>query len=503
MTVNPFFALWAEVKDLGAASALLEWDQETYMPSGGHEGRAKVLATLAGLQHSKLSSAEMRESLEAVEAAAAAGDTVGGFEADVLLAQVREARKEFDRAVKVPKDLTIALAEAQSRGLAAWQKARAESDFSLFEVELAELIRLNREKAAALNPGGRPYDALLDLYEAGSTEAALLPLFDDLRGVLAPMIQAVQESGRPVNEAPALGDFPEAAQRAFGREIAEKMGFDFEAGRLDLTTHPFCTSFNHRDVRITWRYMQDDFRSALYGIMHEAGHGLYEQGLPKQFERTPLGEAVGLGMHESQSRLWENLVGRSRAFWEWCLPVFHKHFPDKAHVTLDELYPTLHTAKPSLIRVEADEATYNLHVAARFDIERRLFAGEIEVGDLPAVWDDTYESLLGVRAGNVSDGVLQDIHWAMGAFGYFPTYTLGNLINSQLWLAMGDDLGDLDALMRTGDLAPIRNWLGKKIHANGRMYSGDELVERATGKPLSAEPFVNYITSVTSEVYGL
>jgi carboxypeptidase Taq len=317
------------------------------------------------------------------------------------------------------------------------------------------------------------------------------------------MIRAVKESGHVIDESPAIGDFPEKAQRAFGLEVAQKMGFDFDSGRLDLTTHPFCTSFNHKDVRITWRYMQDDFRSALYGIMHEAGHGLYEQGLPSRFERTPLGEAVGLGMHESQSRLWENLVGRSRAFWEWCLPVFKKHFPDKAHITLDQLYPTLHTCKPSLIRVEADEATYNLHVAARFEIERRLFAGEIEVRDLPAVWDDTYEQLLGVKANSVSDGVLQDIHWAMGAFGYFPTYTQGNLISSQLWEAMQNDIGDLDSLMRVGDLAPMRGWLGEKIHSQGKLYSGSELVERATGKALTAEPFIDSITSVTAGIYGL
>ncbi|MBT3340124.1 MAG: carboxypeptidase M32 [Planctomycetes bacterium] len=497
----PLLNLWAEIKDLAAASALLEWDQETYMPKGGQTGRGKVLATLAGFQHDKLSSTALRDALDTADDSLL--DCAEAHEAEVLRAQIREARKEIDRAIKVPKELTVALAEAQSRGLAAWQKARAESDFSLFETDLAELVRLNQEKAAALNPGGRPYDALLDLYEAGSTEATLRPLFDELRGVLAPMIRAVKESGHVIDESPAIGDFPEKAQRAFGLEVAQKMGFDFDSGRLDLTTHPFCTSFNHKDVRITWRYMQDDFRSALYGIMHEAGHGLYEQGLPSRFERTPLGEAVGLGMHESQSRLWENLVGRSRAFWEWCLPVFKKHFPDKAHITLDQLYPTLHTCKPSLIRVEADEATYNLHVAARFEIERRLFAGEIEVRDLPAVWDDTYEQLLGVKANSVSDGVLQDIHWAMGAFGYFPTYTQGNLISSQLWEAMQNDIGDLDSLMRVGDLAPMRGWLGEKIHSQGKLYSGSELVERATGKALTAEPFIDSITSVTAGIYGL
>jgi len=489
------FALWGEIRDLENAEALLSWDQETVMPPRGQEARGRALATLAGLKHARLIDPRLSDALEACAAAAAPGSE--------LEAQVREARRQVDRAARVPVELAKALAAATSSGLTAWQEARKKADFQLFRDPLATLIRLRREQAGAIDSTRAPYDVLMDEFEPGATEAELAPLFEKLRAALAPLVRGVAECGHEVDQKPALGHYPPEKQLAFGRMAAERMGFDFAAGRIDRSTHPFCTGFGPGDVRITWRFQEDDFRPALFGIMHEAGHGLYEQGLNPAWQGTPIGPAVSLGVHESQSRLWENLVGRSRAFWTWALPRFVESFPDKKGLTVDALWPALHAVRPSFIRVEADEVTYNLHVAARFGIESALFRGQLEVDDLPAAWDDAYEDLLGIRPRNMAEGVLQDIHWAMGMFGYFPTYTLGNLINAQLFETARGELGDVEGMVAKGELAPLREWLREKIHRFGSRYPARELVERATGAPLSPEPFLAYVTRTTEEAYGI
>ncbi|MFQ5749445.1 MAG: carboxypeptidase M32, partial [Planctomycetota bacterium] len=467
------FALWGEIRDLENAEALLSWDQETGMPPRGQGARGRCLATLAGLKHARLTDPGLSEVLDAC-----AGEAAPGSEPE---AQVREARRHVDRAVRVPVELAKALAAATSSGLVAWQKARRKADFALFRDHLVTLVRLRREQAAAIDPARPPYDVLMDEFEPGATEEELTPLFAKLREALAPLVRGVAECGQGVDERPALGHYPPEKQLAFGRMAAARMGFDFEAGRIDRSTHPFCTGFGPGDVRITWRCQEDDFRPALFGIMHEAGHGLYEQGLNPAWEGTPIGPAVSLGVHESQSRLWENLVGRSRAFWTWALPRFVETFPDKKGLTVDALWPALHAVRPSFIRVEADEVTYNLHIAARFGIESALFRGELEVDDLPAAWDDAYEELLGIRPRDMAEGVLQDIHWAMGMFGYFPTYTLGNLINAQLFETARRELGDVEGMVSKGELAPLREWLREKIHRFGSRYPARELVQRATG----------------------
>ena len=488
------FELWGEVVDLGSAMAVLQWDQETQMPTKGQESRGKQLATLAGIHHAKMTDPALADALDA--AAEEAGED------PEAAAQVREARRSVDRASKVPAALAKDLAEAESNGLASWQEARAASDFSLFRDSLVELVALQKERAGHLAGDGSPYDALLDIHEPGTTEAQLAPIFAQLKEGLGALLDRVRGSGSAPSEAPVQGDFPEQSQLAFSREIVDAMGYDIDAGRIDLATHPFCTGFSNRDVRITWRFQKDDLRPALFGLMHEAGHALYEQGLADADQRTPLGTAVGLGMHESQSRLWENLVGRSREFWEWALPVFHRHFPDKAGVGVDDIWPALHLARPGFIRVEADEATYDLHVLLRFEVERKLFSGGVEVDELPDLWDATSEELLGVRPPDPAKGVLQDIHWAMGAYGYFPTYTLGNLVASQLWEAAAGEL-DLSAQVAAGEFAPLREWLRDKVHRHGSRFSTSELVERATGKPLSPGPFLARVTSVTEAAYGV
>jgi carboxypeptidase Taq len=488
--------LWGETVDLQAAAGLLSWDQETNMPPRATEGRGKIMATLAGLGHAKQCAPELAEAIETVAAEAAPGS--------VEEAQAREARRLVRRVSCIPEELARERAEAETRGHASWKAARASSDFSLFEADLTRLLEIAREEGRLIaGEGGRPYDALLDGFDPGTTEAELLPLFEGLVDRLSPIVRAVADSGVVVDESPAHGEFPLAQQLEFGRRVAERMGFDFEAGRIDSAAHPFCSGAGPEDVRITWRGQEDDFRPALFGIMHEAGHGLYEQGLPRAWQRTPLGPAVSYGMHESQSRLWENSVGRSRGFWRWALPIFHELFPHTRGIGVDELWPALHAIRPSLIRVEADEGTYDLHIAIRFDIERRLFAGTLEVADLPDAWDDAYERYLGIRPANVAEGVLQDIHWSMGAFGYFPSYTLGNLIRAQLFETARDEFGDLEEMFARGEFAPLLGWLREKVHERGSRYPAGELVERITGRPLSPDAYLAERAAIAKTIYGV
>jgi carboxypeptidase Taq len=490
--------LWGEIRDLQAAEELLDWDQETYMPPGGQQARGRTAATLAGLRHRRLTSPELQEVLAACEEAAAAGP-----EGEVLAAQVHSARLDVDRAVRLPESLVQALARARSSCGAAWRQAREAADFGLLAAELRRLVGLKREEAAALAPEGGLYDALLQQFEPGATQAQLVPLFADLRRRLVPLVEAVRQTGRVIDESPARGRFDRSGQLAFGRGLAEALGFDFEHGRIDASTHPFCLGVDRTDVRLTWRYQEDDFRPAVFGILHETGHGLYEQGLPERWDRTPLGRHVSLGVHESQSRLWENHVGRSRGFWRWALPRFRETFPGAAAPDLDALWAALHTVKPSLIRVEADEATYNLHIVIRFELERALIAGDLEVDDLPGAWNDLYRELLGLVPPDDALGVLQDIHWPQGMFGYFPTYTLGTLAAAQLFAAAERDLGDLEEAFARGELRPLLGWLREKIHRAGSRWPAPELIERATGRPLGADDLMTHLETHAAAVYGV
>lgn len=486
---------WSTFHDLKSVSSLASWDQEVVMPAGGGSGRAAVMGTLAGLRHQALLAPELTDAIESVETSAAPDS--------VEAAHARLARFQVDRARNVPEALARELAVATAEAHESWKAARAASDTKLFARDLERLVNLTRELATHLPGEGSAYERLMQAYEPGVRERDLVPLFDELEQALVPWIHAVGGSGREIDESPALGHFDEAAQRAFAREVSEAMGFDYTRGRLDRAAHPFCSGFGPGDVRLTWRHLDDDFRSALYGVIHEAGHGLYEQGLPDDWSRTPLGNAVSLGVHESQSRLWENHVGRSRGFWEWAMPMFRRHFPDHPQADVDAMVRALNTIKPSLIRVEADEGTYDLHIAIRFSLERRLFAGELEVSDLAEAWDASYERLLGVRPSNAAEGVLQDIHWSSAAFGYFPTYTLGNLMAAQLFGAAEEELGALEPAFARGEFQPLLTWLRREVHSSGSRYPADVLIERATGAPLGTEAYLERRRRNLHEVYGL
>lgn len=488
---------WGEISDLAAASALLGWDQETGMPRQGVEARGSALGTLAGLIHERLAGRRLGDSLAELE------DRAADIGPD-RRAMVREARRDHDRATRIPADLVKRLAEEEARAMAAWQEARAESRFERFLPHLTTLLDLKIQVADALGWESERYDALLDEYERGATAGAVGQLFLGLRAELLPLVRAIAERGSAVDLGPVLRPVPAERQLEFGRTVARAMGFDFGGGRIDRSAHPFCTKIHAGDVRLTWRAAEADVRPALFGIIHEAGHGLYEQGLPPHFGRTPLGEAASLGIHESQSRLWENMVARSRPFWSNFLPELKRQLPGSFDdVDVEAMYRAVNHVAPSLIRVEADEFTYNLHVILRFEIERDLLQGRLAVRDLPQAWNARMQEFLGVVPDRDAQGVLQDIHWSMGAFGYFPTYTLGNLYAAQLMQAARADLGDLDDQIARGELGNLREWLREKVHAHGRQHLPAELIAAATGRKPAPDAFLAYARSKARDVYGV
>ena len=485
----------AVASHLSQASALLSWDQSTHMPPGGAEARGRQMATLARLGHQHATDPALVELVGALE-----GDGLEGDE----LALVRETRRMLDRALKMPPDLVAAMTRQRVRGRQVWERARREDDFAAFAPELRAMIGLTREQAAALGDGAPAYDVLHDLYERGSTAARVESVFGPLRDQIVDLARAIRESNVRPDTSVLRRDFPEAAQEAFAVETVRAMGYDFERGRIDRTAHPFATTIGPGDVRITTRYQRNYLPSALFGTIHEAGHGMYNQNLPAEHADTPLGASVSLAIHESQSRLWENLIGRSGAFWEGAYPRLQASFPGTLDdVPLDAFVAAVNDVRPSLIRVEADEVTYHLHVMLRFELERALVEGSLDVDDLPGAWAEKSRELLGIEPSDDRDGCLQDVHWSWGMFGYFPTYSLGTLASVQLWEAMARDLGDLDALVRVGRFAPILEWLVEHVHRHGSRFAPEELLERATGGPLSAEPYLRYVRAKYGALYRL
>ncbi|MEL7484962.1 MAG: carboxypeptidase M32 [Planctomycetota bacterium] len=497
-----------ECANLHAVGNVLGWDQETYMPGGGASARGEQAALIARLHHERVSDAKLGDLISACESEV---DT--SIDTDAA-ANVREARRDYDRRTKIPADLVSRLAEARSAAQHAWKGARENNDFATFQPHLDTVLGLTREMARCLAGNGELYDALLDEYEPDAKASDIEAVFTPLRERLSAMIKDIADNGTPPKTDILHAHIPAAKQEAFGRFIADACGFSFDRGRLDVTVHPFCEGVAPGDTRMTTRYREDSWTDALYGTMHEMGHGLYEQGLPlgERHGRgtlpdqygLPCGEAVSLGMHESQSRLWENAVGRSEAFWHFALPHAQRLMGDAFNdQTPASLAAAVNTATPSLIRVEADEGTYNLHVMIRFELERALISGDLSTNDLPAAWNERYNEFLGVDVPNDREGCLQDVHWSFGLIGYFPTYTLGNLHMAQLWQAIRRDITDIDDQIEQGQFAPLLAWLRDNIHQHGRRYSAHELTKRATGEDLSADPLVEYLEAKLKPNYGL
>lgn len=501
-TLEPLTNRLLEIRRIQSAASVLSWDQETYMPAGGGAARAEQIATLEGLAHEKLVSQEV-ETLLADWIDPATGQAAAGWD-EPSRSLLRETWRDFSRAKKLPSAFVIRLSRECSLAQQAWVTAREESRFSKFLPSLRTIISLKREEADYLGYRNSPYDALLDTYEPGATIEQLAPLFTELRERLVVLLRKVQASGVAVDDTCLHQRFDQAKQIEFGRLVLVAMGYDFERGRLDLSAHPFTTSFHPTDVRVTTRVFEKDLPSCLFSCIHEGGHGLYDQGLDPRYYGSPLGESVSLGIHESQSRLWENCVGRSRAFWHCFYPILQQTFPQQlGTVPLDLFYAAINRASPSLIRVEADELTYNLHIMLRVEIEQALIENRVQPDDLPELWNEKMQSYLGIVPEQDAEGVLQDVHWSMGAFGYFPTYTLGNLYAVQFFEQAKQELPQLEEHIAAGQLVPLRRWLEQKIHRWGRMFTPDHLARRVTGKGVSPEPFLHYLEGKYRELYQL
>ena len=489
----------AEIIDVGAAIAVLGWDQQTYMPPGGAQARAMQLSTLTKTVHDWFVSDEIGQLLEDLETELVDADP-DSFEASML----RVTRRQYDRERKLPSELVAEMSKTTALAHQAWQQAREASDFGQFQPYLEKILDLTIQKAEAWGYEDRVYDALLEGFEPGMKAAQVETLFGEVKEGLVPLVKAIAERKDAVEAALFAQEFDVDKQWDFGLEVVKALGFDFEHGRQDKTAHPFTTSFSPSDVRLTTRVYPDQFKTALFASIHEAGHGMYEQGFDQDFDRTPLSDSASLGVHESQSRMWENIVGRSRGFWIHWLPRLKEYFPRQLEgVGVEAFYQAINRVEPSLIRVEADEVTYNLHIMVRFEIENLMVEGKVKVANLPDLWDAKMEEYLGVRPPDVAEGVLQDVHWSSGYIGYFPTYSLGNLLSAQFYSQAVFEEPGIPAQIEQGEFATLFNWMREKIHRPGSKYTPAELVERVTGGPIRTAPFLDYIRAKYTDIYGL
>ncbi len=480
---------------LSGAMALLSWDQEVTMPAGGARSRAGHRAALAEIIHAQLTDPEVGKLLADV---AARDDLSREARADV-----RETTRARDRAVKLPAALVRELAETAALAHPEWVKARADDDWQRFAPHLAKLVELKRQEAAALGSVDEPYDALLDEFEPGLRTAEMVEIFAGLRPALADLVGRFTTPDPDALSLPA-GPYPAATQGELSRRILTAIGYDFEAGRLDISAHPFTESMGHGDVRVTSAFHADNLLSGISSTMHEGGHALYEMGLPESLRETPAGQAVSLGIHESQSRLWENHVGRGLPFCRWLAPLLAETFADQFGGTTPEaIYRAANVVQPSPVRIEADEVTYNLHIVLRFEIERALFAGQLEPAGVPDAWRQFTRQDLGLDLADDRRGALQDIHWCTGSFGYFPTYTLGNLYAAMFWNQARTDLPDLDQQLAAGEFGSLLGWLREKIHERGSILTAAELCRDITGRDLCADDFVAYLEAKHGELNSL
>ena len=491
-----------KLSDLDAIEATIQWDELVMMPDGAAESRGRQKASLAELKDREATSEAHGDAIAAAEAAGAAEGCVW------RAAVIRDARRDYNDAIRLPAELKAREAALGAKGYSAWVKARENNDWDSFAPVLSELVELRKEMAAACADSGvAPYDYLLDQFERGMTEARLAEIFGELREKLVPVIKKILDAP-PLEHPPALADgvFPEDAQESFCRAVATKMGFDFNEGRFDRSVHPFTGGAGPFDVRITTRYDEKNFMDAVMGTIHEVGHALYEQGLNREHDGLPVQRALSMGVHESQSLFWERYVGQSPEFWSAAFPEFRDAFPDvaEAGVVADDVYRFVNKAKAGFIRVDADELTYSMHVVLRFEIERELIAGRVDVADLPNLWREKMRELLCVMPETDALGVLQDVHWSDGSFGYFPSYTLGAMYACQFYAKAREEIEGFDALVARGELAPVREWLREKIHAVGSLHpSADALCEAVTGAKLDPSIYVAHLDAKYSKLYGV
>lgn len=476
--------------------AILGWDQETYMPPKAIEERSSQLALLEGLAHQKAVNPEIGELLAALEAKSDLSEDEKAY--------VRVVRRDYDRETKLSEAFVTEYAKEASLSQAAWADAKKNNDFAAFKPHLSRMVELNKKRAHYLNPNAKPYDVLLDLFEPGSTQESVAAVFAKMKSYLVEILTRIRE--RPQIEDKCSGRrVDKHTQERISQYFMKVLGYERDRGRLDVSAHPFTTTLGADDVRITTRYVEDYFPSSLFSTIHESGHALYEMGIDPNpdYRGTKLAEAVSMAVHESQSRLWENIVGRSPAFWERHFPALSALLGEAGEgLDLESFVKSINRVSPSLIRTEADEVTYGLHVIARFELESALFDGSLNVEEVPEAWRAKYRELLGIEAPDDRQGCLQDVHWSMGAFGYFPSYALGNLYGAQFWAALKKEIPDVEARISGGDTSAVLAWLRKNVHVQGSRYTPGELVKKVTGQALDPVWFEKYLREKYSKIYG-
>lgn len=482
----------SDLNALRSAMAMMEWDQQTYMPRGGAEARANHLEALARMHHELFTSDETQELL--VKATAVA-------ETEVEKANVRIVARDIALQTKLPSDLVAAKIKLGAIAHEEWVTAKSSNRFSVFADTLAKMFDLVKEEAQCLGYKDHPYDALTDQYEEGATAADWVRMYESIKGPQVELVKAIQDCPKP-DDSFLHGEWDNAKQAAFAEKVIAAVGFDFERGRQDTAPHPFCGGWSVGDIRLTNRY-KPYLASSIFGGLHEAGHGMYEQGSPMSFDRQPVCGGVSLGVHESQSRTWENIVGRSRGFWQHFLPSLKETFPALGDISVDQMYRAVNKVETSLIRVEADELTYNLHTLVRFEIECEALTDKLQIKDMPEAWNAKYEQYLGVRPKTDSEGCLQDVHWSQGSIGYFPTYSMGNILSYQIWNSLQKDVADTEGLIESGNFAPILEWLIAKVYSKGSLMTPKELILQATGEAMNAKYYLDGLSAKYKELYNL
>ena len=479
--------------DVNNASAVLGWDQEVYMPAKGFEARGRQLATLASIAHDMVTGDDFGEMLQELSNR---NDLTDDEKYNVQL-----SFEDYEKNKKLSASFVEELTQQTSRSYNAWIQARKENKYSIYAPELDKMITLKKRQAEMYGYEKHPYDALMDEYEKGATVALLDPVFEDVKKQLPDLLSKIKQATQ-VDDSFFNRYYPKQAQWDFSVEVLKKMGYDFEAGRQDISEHPFTTSFAPTDVRVTTRVDENNYASLLWSTIHEGGHALYEQGLPMEQYGLPLGAAASLAVHESQSRLWENGVGRGKAFWQYFYPKLQEHFTVSLNgISVDAFYKGMNKVEPSLIRTEADEVTYHFHVLIRYEIEKSLIKGELFAEDLAEAWNGMYRKYLGISAKDYKTGVLQDVHWCHGSFGYFPTYSLGSFYAAQYFEQAEKDIPGLVSQIEAGDFQNLLEWLRKNIHQYGRRYTSEELCKRVTGKGLDFSVFMKYVTCKYAGIY--
>lgn len=484
-----------EVEYLNTALSVLYWDMRVEMPKKGVEQRSEVLGYLSNELYKLTTSDTIRDYLEFFE---------NVKDLDVINeAMIRNLKKQYEKTRKIPQERSreYVLLKAQSEAM--WEEAKEKSDFSLFQPYLEKIVEFNKEFIGYWGYDENKYDTLLDFYEPGLTCSKLDGVFNEVREGIVNLLKKINASGTKIDESILEGKYSKASQEKLGMEALKTIGYDFDAGRLDESVHPFTIELNRGDVRITTHYNENNFAESLYGCIHEGGHAIYEQNISDQLKGTLLGTGVSMGIHESQSRFYENIIGRSKSFLKYFYPEIIKSYPKFKEVKFKNFYKAINVVKPSLIRTEADELTYSLHIIIRYEIEKMLFNDEITVQELPKIWNEKYKKYLGIEPQNDSEGVLQDMHWSDGSFGYFPSYALGNLYNAQFYVKMKKDLPELRGQIENGEFSSIKEWLESNVHRHGSVYKPEELIKKMTGEELNAKYFIEYLNAKYTKIYDL